>query len=220
MSYILDGYNWDLTDPGSIPNLLIAHISITAVCVLIGLAIAFPLALLVARFTRFYLPAVSAAGILYTLPSLALFAILIPFTAFSPATVIIPLVIYTQVVLIRNIVAGIRAVDPQLVEVGRAMGMNSWQLQRRVVLPLAMPVIIAGIRIVTVTTIGIATLAPWVGTEDLGTLMYQGFNFARSDMEAAGTILVIVLAVATDLLLLGVQAALSRGQRVNALSEA
>ncbi|WIG57647.1 MAG: hypothetical protein OJF49_000392 [Ktedonobacterales bacterium] len=220
MSYILDGYNWDLTDPGSIPNLLIAHISITFVSVLIGLAIAFPLAFLVARFKHLYLPTVTTAGILYTIPSLALFALLIPFTAFSQATVLIPLVIYTQVVLIRNIVAGIRAVDPQLVEVGRAMGMNSWQLQWRVVLPLAMPVIIAGIRVVTVTTIGIATLAPWVGTEDLGTLMYQGFNFARSDMEAAGTILVIALAVAADLLLLGVQAALSRGQRVNALSEA
>ena len=218
MSYILDGYNWDITDPNSIPNLLFAHLSITFTSVLIGLAIAFPLAFLVARIKRFYLPTLTTAGILYTIPSLALFALLIPFTGLSPATVIIPLVIYTQVVLIRNIVAAIQAVDPQLVEVGRAMGMNSWQLQWRVVLPLALPIIIAGIRVVTVTTIGIATLAPLVGTEDLGTLIFQGFNFARPDLIAAGTILVIVLATGADLLLLGVQALLSRGQQTTSLA--
>ena len=81
-----------------------------------------------------------------------------------------PLIAYAQVVLIRNIVAAIRAVDPTLVEVGRAMGMNRIQLQRRVVLPLSLPIIVAGIRVVAVTTIGIATLGPYVGTQNLGTL--------------------------------------------------
>lgn len=220
MSYILDGYNWDPSDPTSITNLLLAHLSITIWSMLIGLAIAFVAAFVVVRFRRLYLPVVTAAGIIYTIPSLALFAFLIPTTGLSVATLIIPLVLYEQLVLIRNIVAAIGSVDPQLVEVGRAMGMNAVQVQRYVVLPLALPVIVAGIRVATVTTIGIATLGPWVGTDDLGTLIYQGFNYARSDMVAAGVILVSVLAVGVDLLLLGVQAIFSRGRPAAAAAAA
>jgi osmoprotectant transport system permease protein len=214
MSYILNGSNWDLSDPGSIPNLLFGQLSITGVSLLIALLIAFPIALTIARYRRLYLPVITAAGILYTIPSLAALALLVPITKLSAATIIIPLVAYAQIVLIRNIVAAIRAVDPTLVEVGRAMGMNGLQLQLRVVLPLALPVIVAGIRVTAVTTIGIATLAPEVGTDDLGTLIFQGFNFARSDLIAAGAILVSVLAILTDLLLLAVQSALSRGRQI------
>jgi osmoprotectant transport system permease protein len=214
MSYILDGSNWDLSDPMSIPNLLFAHLSLTAVSLLIALAIAFPVGLLLTRYQRAYLPVITTAGIIYTIPSLALFAFLIPFTGLQPATVIIPLVLYAQIVLIRNIVAAIRAVDPQLIEVGRAMGMDRRQLLLRVTLPLALPVIIAGLRVTTVTTIGIATLAPLVGVADLGSLIFQGFNFARNDLIAAGAILASVLAVLADLLLLAVQSALSRGRQV------
>ncbi len=214
MSYILDGSNWDLSDPTSIPNLLLDHLSITGISLLIALAIAFPIALLVARYRRFYLPVITTAGILYTIPSLAALAFLVPITRLSQATIVIPLVAYAQVVLIRNIVAAIRAVDPQLLEVGRAMGMNARQLMLRVTLPLALPVIIAGIRVTAVTTIGIATLAPEVGSADLGTLIFQGFNFARNDLIAAGAILVSVLAILTDVLLLVVQSALSRGRQV------
>jgi osmoprotectant transport system permease protein len=215
MSYILDGTNWDLSDPGSISNLLIAQLALTAVGLLIGLAIAFPMALLISRYQRLYLPVITAAGIVYTIPSLALFAILVPFTHLTPTTVIIPLVLYAQIVLIRNIVAAIRAVDPALVDVGRAMGMNSFQLQARVILPLALPVIIAGIRVATVTTIGIATFAPLVGVADLGTIIFQGFNFSSQNLTAAGVILVSALAIGADLLLLGVQALLSRGRQVS-----
>jgi osmoprotectant transport system permease protein len=125
---------------------------------------------------------------------------------------IIPLVLYTQIVLIRNIVAAIQAVDPALVEVGRAMGMNRSQVLRRVVLPLALPVVVAGLRVAMVTTIGIASIAPWIGVPDLGTLIFQGFNFANPDEVIAGAILITVLAVATDLLLLGLQSALGRGR--------
>ncbi|MBF6590668.1 MAG: ABC transporter permease [Ktedonobacterales bacterium] len=218
MSYIFDGANWDLTDPGSIPHLLFAHLDITIISMAIALLIAFPIGLLVARYKRLYIPVLSTAGILYTIPSLAALAFLVPFTKLTQATIIIPLVAYAQVVLIRNIVAAIRAVDPALVEVGRAMGMNTWQVQRRVVLPLALPVIIAGLRVTTVTTIGIATLAPLVGVDDFGTLVFQGFNFARSDLIAAGTILVSALAISADLLLLGAQAFFSRGRQIAAVA--
>ncbi|HEX8036383.1 MAG TPA: ABC transporter permease [Ktedonobacterales bacterium] len=211
MSYILDPTNWDITDPESIPNLLFAHLSITGISLLIGLILAFPIALLVMRYQRLYLPVITGAGIIYTIPSLALLALLVPFTGLNAPTIIIPLVLYAQIVLIRNIVAAIRAVDPQLVEVGRAMGMNQTQLLLRVVLPLALPVIVAGIRVATVTTIGIATLAPLIGVADLGTIIFRGRDFASVPLEAGGVILVCVLAVGADLLLLALQTALSGG---------
>lgn len=211
MSYILDPLNWDVTDPLSIPNLLLAHLTITGISLLLGLLIAFPIALLIARFRRLYLPVIISAGIIYTIPSLAFLAFLVPVTGLNAPTIIIPLVLYAQIVLIRNIVAAIRAVDPQLVEVGRAMGMNQTQLLLRVVLPLALPVIVAGIRVATVTTIGIATLAPLIGVADLGTPIYRGISYANVNLEAGGVILVSVLAISADLLLLALQRALSGG---------
>lgn len=220
MSYILDPSNWDVTDPTSIPNLLLAHLSITGISLLIGLVVAFPISLLIVRYQRLYLPVITAAGIIYTIPSLALLAFLVPFTGLNAPTIIIPLVLYAQIVLIRNIVAAIHAVDPQLVEVGRAMGMNQSQLLLRVVLPLALPVIVAGIRVTTVTTIGIATLAPKIGVADLGTVIFRGLDFASVNLEAGGVILVSVLAIGADLLLLALQTALSGGFHLPAVFKA
>jgi osmoprotectant transport system permease protein len=214
VSYIFDGSNWDLTDPTSIPNLFLQHLSITFISMAIGLLIAFPIAFLVVRYTRWQLPTITTAGILYTLPSLAVMAALIPVTGLAPATVIIPLVAYTQIVLIRNIVAALQAVDPALVEVGRAMGMTRRQTLLRVQLPLALPVIVAGIRIATVTTIGIATIGPLVGVETLGFLIFQGWNISNKPMVSAGAILCAAFAIAADLLLLALQRVLSRGQQV------
>ncbi len=216
MSYILNSSHWEWADPNSIGRLLLDHLGLTGLSMLIALAIAFPLALIAARYPRIYLPVITTAGILYTIPSLAFMAALIPFTGLSVNTVAIPLVLYAQVVLIRNIVAAIHAVDPGLVEVGRAMGMSSRQLQRYVVLPLALPVIIAGLRVATVTTIGIATIAPLFGVTDLGYLIFQGFNTSYAEQVLAGVIVVSVLAVAVDLFLLLVQHSLDRGQRAAA----
>lgn len=212
MQYLLDGANWDPTDPSGIPYLLGQHILITVVSVVIGLAIALPISLLLVRYTRFYPTAITVASIIYTLPSLAFMAFLIPFTQLTPATVIIPLVLYTQVVLIRNIVAAIRSVDPNLVEVGRAMGMNAVQTQLRVVLPLAAPIIIAGLRVTTVTTIGIASIGPLFGVPNLGYLITQGLALSYNDQILAGAIMLTLLALGADLLLLGVQSLINRGR--------
>ena len=218
MQYLLNGANWDFTDPMSIPNLLIAHIYITAIGVGLGLVIAFPIALLVARYTRIYPPVITTASIIYTLPSLAFMALLIPFYGLTLVTVEIPLVLYTQVVLTRNIVAAIRAVDPVLVEVGRAMGMNTRQLALRVTLPLAAPIIIAGVRVATVTTIGIAAISTFFGVSSLGDLIKQGISNYYTDQILAGAILLTLLAIVADVGLLGVQALVSRGQSVGAVS--
>jgi osmoprotectant transport system permease protein len=214
VGYILNAANWDLTDPTSIPSLFFTHLYITLVSLVIALVIAFPIALLVTRYTRLYTPVLTVSGIIYTIPSLAAFAFLLRFTGLSTPTIVIPLVAYAQVVLIRNFAAAIHAVDPALVEVGRAMGMNGRQLQLRVILPLALPVIVAGIRVTTVTTIGIASLAPLIGVETLGYLVFQGLNFSYIDQTVAGAILITVLAIAADLLLLALQRWLARGQEI------
>jgi osmoprotectant transport system permease protein len=228
VSYILDGSHWELSDPMSIPNLVLAHLYLTLGSLAVGLAIAFPLALLVSisrpsyrpvfNPANYFGPLIGISGFLYTIPSLAFMALLIPFTGLAPATIIIPLVAYMQLVLIRNIVAGIHAVDPTLVEVGRAMGMNSPQVLRRVVLPLSLPVIVAGLRVVTVTTIGIATVAPLIGVNTIGTLIFQGFNFAYNEEILAGVIIVSVVAIGADLLLLGLQRLLNRGRQIAPVS--
>lgn len=228
MAYILDGTHWELSDPMSIPNLVLAHLYLTLASLIIGLVIAFPLAILVSisrpsyrpvlNPATYYGPLIGFSGFLYTIPSLGFMALLVPFTGLAPATIIIPLVAYMQLIMIRNIVAGIHAVDPTLVEVGRAMGMNGWQLLRRVVLPLSLPVIVAGLRVVTVTTIGIATVAPLIGVADIGTLIFQGFNFAYNDEILAGAIIVSVVAIAADFLLLALQNLLSRGRRIAAVN--
>lgn len=217
MSYLLNGDNWRLDLPDNIPTLIATHVYIVGVTMVIALVIAFAFALLILRFPRLYLPVITSAGVIYTLPSLAVLVFLIPFTGDSDTTLIIPLVAYAQVVLIRNIVAGIRSVDPALVEVGRAMGMNARQLQLRVVLPLALPVIVAGIRVATVTTAGIATLGFLVGVHTVGFLIYQGRNIGTTDITVAGAILATALALVFDFLLLGLQRLASRGQSIGAV---
>jgi osmoprotectant transport system permease protein len=212
MHYILQPYNYNLTDPESIPNLFLKHLALVGIIMLISIAIGIPLGILVARYRRTYLPVISFSGFLYTIPSLAAFALLIPITGLTPATAIIPMVIYNQLILIRNTAAGINGIDPLLIEVGRAMGMKSLQLLFRVTLPLALPVIVAGVRIATVTTIGIVALASLVGQSTLGDLIFQNIAVYDPDAIAAGAILIAALAIIVDLLLLLLQVALNRGR--------
>src|SRR6266571_5764450 len=218
MSYLLDPANYDLTDSSSIPNLLIQHLTIVGISMLISIIIAIPLGILVARQRWLYVPVIGVADILYTIPALALLGYLVPATGLSITTIIIPLILYAQLALIRNTAAGINGIDPLLLEVGRAMGMNRWQLLLRVTLPLALPVIVAGIRIATVTSIGIATLAALAGQGGLGTLVFSNIDSFDFDAISAGAILMAAFAVVADLLLLGVQTLLSRGRRVGSLA--
>jgi len=212
MHYLLQPYNYNLSNAESIPNLFLKHLAFVGIIMLISIIIAIPLGILVARYKRLYLPLITASGLLYTIPSLAAFALLIPITGLTPATVIIPLVIYNQLVLIRNTAAGINGIDPLLLEVGRAMGMKPHQVLFRVTLPLALPVIVAGIRIATVTTIGIVALATLVDQSTLGDLIFMNIAFFDLDAIAAGAILMAAFAIVADLLLLALQVALNRGR--------
>jgi osmoprotectant transport system permease protein len=212
MRYLLSPSSYDLSDPSSIPNLLLQHLTIVLISMVISLAIAFPLALLIVRYRQLRLPVITLAGLLYTIPGLALIGILVTITQLSLATVVIPLVLYAQLVLVRNISAALSNIDPLLIEVGRAMGMNRRQILLRVTLPLAMPVIIAGIRVATVTTIGIASLASLVDQGGLGDLIFKSIPLGDYDTILGGAILLALFALVADALLLLLQRALDRGR--------
>src|SRR5579859_7264641 len=202
MRYLLSPYNYNLSDPGSIPNLLWQHAFLVGVSMLISLIIAIPLGILVARYRKLYLPVITFTDLLYTIPGLGL----------SFQTAIIPLILYTQLVLIRNTAAGINGIDPLLIETAKAMGMNGRQVLLRVTLPLALPVIVAGIRIATVTTIGIASLASLVDEGGLCDLVFKNITSRDFDAVAAGGILMAAFAIVADLLLLLIQSLLNRGR--------
>lgn len=214
MRYLLSPYNYDLSDPGSIPNLIWQHAFLVGISMLISLIIAIPLGILVTRNRRLYLPIITITDLLYTVPGVALLGVLItiPGLGLSFQTAIIPLILYTQLVLIRNTAAGINSIDPLLLETARAMGMSPRQVLLRVTLPLALPVIVAGIRVATVTTIGIASLASLVGEGGLGDLIFKNITTQDLDAVAAGGILMALFAIVADLILLGVQTLLNRGR--------
>jgi len=212
MRFLLNPANYDLADPTSIPNLLIQHLNIVSVSMLIALIIALPLGWLVTRYPRLYLPVITVAGLLYTIPGLASLALLVPLTGLNKSTIIIPLVLYAQLVLVRNTAAAINGIDPLLLEMGRAMGMDRWQMLRRVTAPLALPLIVAGIRVATVTTIGIASLASLVGAGGLGDLIFSSIQNANYDEVLGGGLVIAAVAVTFDFLLLGIQTLLDRGR--------
>lgn len=212
MHYLLSPYNYHLDDPNSIPNLFLQHLNIVGITMLISILIAIPIGLLLSRHHRLYLPIVTFAGLLYSIPGIAFVAVLITVTGLTLKTIIIPLIAYNQLVLIRNTVAGVNGIDPSLIQVGHAMGMNRRQLFARVIFPLALPVIVAGIRVATVTTIGIASLAGFIGQGGLGALIFINITVRDYDAILAGAILLAAFAIAADLLLLLVQTALNRGR--------
>src|SRR6266852_1860848 len=132
MQYLFQSYNYDLSDPGSIPNLFLQSLELVGITMFISIIIAIPIGILVARYRRLYLPIITVSDLLYTIPSIAAFALLIPITGLSAATAIIPLIIYNMLVLIRNTAAAVNGIDPLLIEVGRAMGMKRHQVLFRV----------------------------------------------------------------------------------------
>ena len=196
---------WTSRHLDDVATKILAHLVLTGLAVGIGLLISLALALLIVRYRWLDTPVTWITGILYTIPSLALFALLVPFWGFSLRTAEVGLVSYTLLILIRNIVAGLRGVPPEVREAAVGMGYSPAQVLVRVDLPLALPVIIAGVRIATVTTIGLVTVTAIIGRENLGQFILEGINQLFSTKIVLGAVLSIALAVAADVLLLGVQ---------------
>ncbi|HXM53521.1 MAG TPA: ABC transporter permease [Candidatus Binatus sp.] len=184
---------------------LLQHIQLTLIAVVIGLVIAVPLGLLAWRSRVFRGPIFSVTGILYTIPSLALFSFLLPFTGLTILTAEIGLVGYTLLILVRNIVVGLNAVPGDVREAARGMGFRPLAELARIDLPLAFPAILAGVRIATVTTIGLVTVTALIGEGGLGSLIYDGLLRDFKTPLVVGTVLSVALAVIADLGLAGAQ---------------
>jgi osmoprotectant transport system permease protein len=185
------------------------HVILTALAVGIGLAIALPLGIASSRWRRLYGPMLAITGILFTIPSLAAFAFLIPYTGLSRTTALIPLTSYTLLILLRNVVTGLDAVPAEIKDAADGMGFSPTRRLLRIELPLALPTIMAGVRIATVTIVGLTAVAGLLAIPSLGNLIYVGQNRPIRTAVTVGIALSVALAVTADLLLSGLQRVLT-----------
>jgi osmoprotectant transport system permease protein len=179
------------------------HVELTLIAVALGLLISFPLGLAARKWRRSAGPILGFTGLLFTIPSLALFALLVPFTGLSRTTAEVGLVGYTLLILVRNIVAGLDGVPADVREAAQGMGFRPLAQLLRVELPLAAPAIVAGIRIATVTTIGLVTVTGLIGQGGLGAFIIEGINRDFRTPLVVGSVLSIALAVVADVVLAG-----------------
>ncbi|GAB3595949.1 ABC transporter permease [Angustibacter peucedani] len=190
------------------------HVILTVVAVLVASLVAMPLAVLAARRPRLAGPVLGVSGVIYTIPSLALFAILAPFTGATRTTVLIGLVLYALLVLVRNTLVGLQSVPDDVLDAARGMGYGPGRMLWKVELPVALPAIMVGVRVATVSTVALVTVGVIVGYGGLGQLLLAGFqnNFYRAEIMTS-TVLTVALALALDLVLLLVTRALTPWQR-------
>ena len=188
------------------------HLWIVVISVAVGFTLALALAMLSHRHRWLIPPLTGVTGILYTVPSLAFFFLLLPITGFGTDTAVIALSAYTLQIIYRNILAGLANVPPEAKDAGRGMGMTERELLWRVELPLAVPELFAGLRIATVSTVAIATLAFFAGAGGLGDPLYKDITFKTNVILAGG--LAILMAVTLDALLLGLQRLVTPWRRV------
>ncbi len=180
---------------------LIEHMYLSFVAVAIGIAIALPLGIIITRYRRYAESIIGVTAVFQTIPSLALFGFLVPILGIGSPTALIALIIYALLPILRNTYAGIAGVDGSTIEAGRGMGMTRTQILRQIELPLALPFIMAGIRTATVLTVGIATLATFVGAGGLGDIIYRGLQSYNNSLVLAGALPVALLAIGFDQIL-------------------
>ena len=194
-------WQWIGDHGGAILSRTAQHVELTVVAVAIGLAISLPLSILSYRHSRWYPPITSGAGLLYTIPSLALFILLIPITGLTNTSVEVGLVSYTLLILIRNIVVGLRGVPEDVKEAATGMGYTRRQLLWRVEMPMAVPAIVAGVRVATVSTIALVTVGFIIGHGALGEFIIEGLNRFFTPEVIVGAVLSVALALTADGLL-------------------
>jgi osmoprotectant transport system permease protein len=184
---------------------IVEHIELTAIAVSIGFVIAFAAALVAYRYGWFDTPFTIFSGFLYTIPSLALFQLLVPITGLTWTSAEIALVSYTLLILFRNILTGLQGVPEEVREAARGMGLTARQMLTRVELPLALPAIMAGLRIATVTTISLTTVAAFIGAGGLGQPIFNALQGGFKTQFIASGVLAVLLALVADALLVGCQ---------------
>jgi osmoprotectant transport system permease protein len=200
-------FNWIGGHWGLIGQRFIQHFQLTVIPVVLGIVISFVVALAILRRPRAYAVVIAVAGILYTIPSLAAYLLVARVTGLSLLTAIVPLTTYTLLILIRGIVAGLRSVPPEVIEASDGMGYTGRQRLLRVELPLAVPLIAASIRLATVTTIGLATVAAILGDTygGFGQFLTEGIQKYFSTEIYLGAGLSVIFAIAADLVLVQAQ---------------
>ena len=184
-----------------IQQAFLEHIYLSFVALAIGIAIALPLGILIARYRKYAEPVIGVTAVFQTIPSLALFGFLVPLMGIGSNTALIALIIYALLPILRNTYTGITSVDNSIIEAGSGMGMTRTQILKQIEFPLALPIIMAGIRTATVLTVGIATLATFVGAGGLGDVIYRGLQSYNNALILAGALLVAALAITFDLFL-------------------
>jgi osmoprotectant transport system permease protein len=184
------------------------HIGLTFISLFLAVLVGLPLGILIARKRKLSGTVLGIAGVLQTIPSIALLGFMIPLLGIGPKPAIVALLLYALLPIIRNTYTGITGVDAAVKEAAAAMGMSQWQVLLKVELPLAMPVILAGIRTATVITVGVATLASYIAAGGLGEFIFGGISLNNTNMILAGAIPAALLAILFDFLL-------SRLQHIN-----
>ncbi len=180
---------------------LVQHLQIVGITLIISILLAFAITLLSIWSEWLVNAAIQIFSVIYSIPSLALFAMLIPIMGIGRNTAIFVLVLYNQFLLLRNIMAGLKGVDEPVLEAALGMGMNRWQILYKVKLPLALPVIMAGIHLSIISTIGIATIAATINAGGLGTILFDGLRTMNTYKILWGTIFCAGIAWAADVLL-------------------
>ncbi len=206
-------WSWVERNLDKIAAQLLEHLQLTVIAVVVGSAVSLPLALFGYRHRWLLGPLTSLAGVVYTIPSLALFAFLLPYTGLGVTTAEIGLVAYTLLILIRAVVSGLSAVPADVRDAARGMGHSQRQLLWRVELPLALPVIMAGVRLATVSTIGLVTVTAVIGLGGLGAFILQGIRTDFVTATLVGSFLSLALAVVTDALLVALERAITPWSR-------
>jgi osmoprotectant transport system permease protein len=199
-------WSWVSSERSMIVSLLLQHIELTVIAVAIGLAIAVPLGVFAWKMPAVRPPLIGVTGLIYVIPSVALLSLFAPLTGFfSITTAEVALVGYTLLILLRNTIAGLESVPADAQDAAEGMGYTQLQELMKVQLPLALPAILAGVRVATVTTIGLVTVTAFIGQGGLGQLIIQGFSEDFNTPIFVGLVLSVLLAGVADALIVGIQ---------------
>lgn len=190
---------------GSFGELLGQHLYMALTASLLGLVISLPLGLACVRWPRLYPPVLAVASVLYSIPSLAFFVLLIAFTGITPTTVIIPLALYTLSGLIPNVTDGLRSVPTDVRQAATAMGMRPQRQLLTIELPIALPAVMAGLRVATVANISMVSVGALIGMGAFGSLFTAAAQLDRYELAVTGIVITIIMALVIDLALLTIQ---------------
>lgn len=182
-------------------DLLLEHLQLSAISIVLALVAGLALGILIAQQDKLSVPVLGTINFIYTIPSIALFGFLLPFTGIGNKSAVIALTVYALLPVVRNTHAGLTNIDPVILEAGTGMGSTSWQLLWKIKLPLAMPIIIAGIRNMVVMVIATCGIAAFIGAGGLGVAIYRGINTYQPAMTYLGSLMIAAIALLCDLLL-------------------